>query len=71
MAPLNWTWIGLASISVLMLPVLILLWPLTLIALVIGICHWSRQHQQVLAAKSTHGTNATAEPWSVCRSAMA
>lgn len=51
MERLNWTWIGLASISVLMLPVLILLWPLTLIALVIGLCHWSQHHQQVLAAE--------------------
>ena len=51
MAHLNWTWIGLASISVLMLPVLILLWPLTLIALVIGLCRWSQHHQGVLAAE--------------------
>ena len=51
MARLNWTWIGLASISVLMLPVLFLLWPLSLMALVIGLCRWSQHHQQVLAAE--------------------
>ena len=46
MARLNWTWIGLASISVLILPLLILLWPLTLMALVIGLCRWIQQNQQ-------------------------
>ena len=51
MARLNWTWIGLAGISVLMLPVLFLLWPLSLMALVIGLCRWSQHHQQVLAAE--------------------
>ena len=51
MASLNWTWIGLASLSVLMLPLLILLWPLTVIAMVFGICHWSRHPQGVLASE--------------------
>ena len=51
MASLNWTWIGLASISVLMLPVLILLWPLTLMAVVIGLCRWGPHHQGVLASE--------------------
>ena len=51
MASLNWTWIGLASISVLMLPVLILLWPLTLMAVVIGLCRWGPHHQGVVASE--------------------
>ena len=51
MARLNWTWIGLASLSVLMLPLLILLWPLTVIALVFGICHWSRHPHGVVVSE--------------------
>ena len=51
MASLNWSWIGLASISVLMLPVLILLWPLTLMAVVIGLCRWGPHHQGGLASE--------------------
>lgn len=51
MAHLNWSWIGLASLSVLMLPLLILLWPLTVIVLVFGICHWSRHPQGVLISE--------------------
>ena len=51
MAGLNWSWIGLASISVLILPLLILLWPLTLVALVLGLCRWIQHHQRALAAE--------------------
>ena len=51
MARLNWTWIGMACISVLIVPVLMLLWPLTLIVLVAGFCHWNRHHHRVLAAE--------------------
>ena len=51
MARLNWSWIGLASLSVLMLPLLILLWPLTVIALVFGLCHWSRHPHGVLPSE--------------------
>ena len=51
MASLNWSWIGLASISVLMLPVLILLWPLTLMAVVIGLCRWGPRHQGIRASE--------------------
>ena len=51
MARLNWTWIGLTSISVLMLPLLILLWPLTLMAVVIGLCRWGQHHQGALASE--------------------
>lgn len=50
MARLNWPWIGLVSFSVLMLPLLILLWPLTVIAVVFGIDRWCRQHQGGLAS---------------------
>lgn len=51
MERLNWAWIGMACLSVLMLPVLILFWPLTLIAMVVGLCRWRRHHQRLLVTE--------------------
>ena len=70
MGRLNWTWIITASICILMLPVLILLWPLTLMVMVIGLRRRRRHHQGFLP-RSAGGINAITGVWSSFNSVTA